>query len=331
MSFATHGRPARRLFAAALAAAIAWLSALPPARAQEGVTEATALAVAAQELAAGIAPAVARGEPLETVTASALRAIETAEQALALDPALVEAHLAIAQVHRQFWRWSAARRAYEAAYAVAPNDPAVLFNYGWFNSFSGRHPQAIAMAERAVRLAPTAATAQRDLGIAHAYAGNPEPAAAALGRCTALDPDALVCHIWLSFMLGRLGRIEEAAAELAAAERLAAQAMSPAAASSIAHGYSRIGRGDDAARLFARLERMAGERAVGAGSWPLAYLAVGDAQQAFQWLERAVAKIERREPDEGFFNLMIIKANVLANPVLDEARFVALRERIGAF
>ena len=68
---------------------------------------------------------------------------------------------------------------------------------------------------------------------------------------------------------------------------------------------------------------------VGAGSWPLGYLAIGDEAQAYRWLDRAVSKIERHEPDEGFFNLMIIKANVVANPVLEEPRFKELRQRIG--
>src|SRR5690606_20235410 len=208
---------------------------------------------------------------------------------------------------------------------------AVLFAFGWFNAFSGRHAQAIAMGERGVALAPDDASAHRDLGIAYAYAGDAENGAAALRRCTALDPEIAVCHIWLGFMLGLLGEPDEAARELALAEALAGEAMNAATTSSIAHAYSRIGRAADAARLFARLERLGREGVVGAGSWPLGHLAVGDVEQAYAALERAVAKIEEREPDEGFFNLMIIKGNVLQNPVLDEPRFVALRERIGAF
>jgi hypothetical protein len=91
----------------------------------------------------------------------------------------------------------------------------------------------------------------------------------------------------------------------------------------------RAGLDDDAHRLFALLEKMADTRVVGAGSWPLAYLAIGDVDNAYAWLARAVEKVQNHLPDEGFFNLMIIKANVQANPVLEEPRFLALRARIG--
>jgi tetratricopeptide (TPR) repeat protein len=300
------------------------------AHAQQAMSEAETYALESQQHALAIARTVAQSDDPLAASELAHLAIEAAERALALDSKLDAAYSALALVHRQSWRWSAARHAYERAYALEPNDPQILFNYAWFNSFSGRHEQAIRMAERSVRLNPNEVTVHRDLGIVHAYAGNAGPASDALRRCIALDSAVTVCHIYLAFMQTRLGNHDEAARQLRTAEQLAGEDSTPATVSSLAHGYSRIGRHDDAARLFARLESMASERVVGTGTWPLAYLALGDTQSAFEWLGKAVAKIENHEPDEGFFNLMIIKANVLANPVLDEPRFVALRERIGA-
>ncbi len=68
---------------------------------------------------------------------------------------------------------------------------------------------------------------------------------------------------------------------------------------------------------------------VGAGTWALAYLALGETDQALHWLGVAVEKIENHEPDAGYLNLMTIKTNVHANSVLDEPPFLALRARIG--
>jgi pentatricopeptide repeat protein len=291
---------------------------------------AAAYALKAEHYAAAIAPTVARSNDLASATALGELAVSNARKALAIDPKLDGALTALGLTHRQFWRWGDALDAYRRALELEPEDPATLFNWIWFNSFARRHDVAIAVAERGAALYPASANAHRDLGLALAYAGQPEPAAGALAKCAELDSRVTICHIYLALMQVRLGNPDLAAQELQKAEELAGTAATPATVSSLAHAYSRAGRHDDAARLYARLEQQGDTGVVGAGSWPLGYLAIGDAERAFGTLEEAVAKIERREPDEGFFNLMIIKANVGANPVLDEPRFVALRDKIGA-
>ena len=47
-------------------------------------------------------------------------ALEDAERALALDPTLGLAHVALANVHEIYWRWEEAREAYERAYELSP-------------------------------------------------------------------------------------------------------------------------------------------------------------------------------------------------------------------
>jgi tetratricopeptide (TPR) repeat protein len=291
---------------------------------------AAAYALKAETYAAAIAATVARSNDLAAAAALDELAVSNARKAIALDPKLDGAFTALGLAHRQFWRWGEALEAYRRALELEPDDPATLFNWIWLNSFARRHDEAIAAAERGVALYPASANAHRDLGLAHAYAGTPERASAELAQCAELDSRVTICHIYLALMQVRLGNPDVAAAELEKAEELAGAAATPATVSSLAHAYYRAGRSDDAARLYTRLEQQGTTGVVGAGSWPLGYLAIGDVQRAFGTLERAVAKIERHEPDEGFFNLMIIKANVGANPVLDEPRFRALRDKIGA-
>jgi len=291
---------------------------------------AAAYALKAEHYAAIIGAAVARSADAAPAAELDRLAVRNAEQALALDPSLVNAYAALGLAHRQFWRWPEALAAYGKAYELTPSDPNTLFNWIWFNSFARRHDVAIAAAQHGVELHAAAANAHRDLGLALAYAGQPEPASAALRQCAELDARVSICHIYLALMQARLGNPAVAAAELGKAEELFGPSPTPATVSSVAHAYSRAGMRADASRLFTRLEAQAESGVVGAGSWPLGYLAIGDAERAFEWLTRAVEKIERHEPDEGFFNLMIIKANVGANPILDEPRFRALRDRIGA-
>lgn len=300
-----------------------------PAPETADLDRAATYANAADERARMIARATA--DNADPHVAAELRegVLDNAAAALALDPTRVPAYLALALAQRQFWYWDAAQAAYARALALAPDDPAVVSNYGWFSSFTDQPERAIFLAGRAVEHAPQNATARRDLGIAEAYAGHVAEAAAALEACTRLDPSVSVCHIYLGFMRTRLGDLKGAAESLRRTESLFGDAMTPAGASSLAHAYARAGLQADADRVFARLEDMAAERVVGQGSWPLGLLAVGRVDEAYAALAAAVEKVERHEPDEGFYNLMIIKANVQANPMLDEPRFVALRRRIG--
>jgi tetratricopeptide (TPR) repeat protein len=319
---------------AVAACALGWHATLQAQGGSAPVEPAAALAAENAALAlrhaSAIAGAVARSEDPAEAAELARVAMLAAEQAIATDPTLAAAYLALGLTHRQFWRWTEAAVAYARAYELDADDPNIAFNAGWFSSFRGEHERAIAIAERSVMLTPPRAAAHRDLGIAHAYAGNERDAADALTRCTELDPSISVCHIYLGFMRHRLGDDAAARESLRETERLFGADITAAGASSLGHAYSRAGLTDDARRIVANLEQMAATRVVGAGTWPLAYLAIGEVETAYQWLERAIAKIESHKPDEGFFNLMIIKWNVQANPVLDEPAFVSLRARIGA-
>ena len=291
---------------------------------------AAAYALKAEHYAISIAAAVARSDDPRRPAELARLAIDNANKALGLDSASTAAYLALGLTHRQYWRWEQALVAYAQAYRLDPGDAGVLFNYGWLSSFSRQHEQAIDIAQRAVELFPDSPNAHRDLGIAQVYAGNAAAGVEGFRGCIARNENIGVCHIYLGMTQIQLGDEDQAVAALREAERLFGDSPSAAAMSSLAHAYSRTGRKQDAERLFEALQLTAETAVVGAGTWPLAYLAVDDIDNAYSWLERAVEKIEAGQPDEGFFNLMIIKANVQANPVLDEARFVALRDRIGA-
>ena len=137
------------------------------------------------------------------------------------------------------------------------------------------------------------------------------------------------CH-WLGQIEAASGNSAQALLELQAVERLGAPVTNPTLTAGLLYSYSRIDRSDDVARLAVNVENLAASGPVGAGTWALMYLALGDSDEAHRWLDTAVHKIERHEPDTGFLNLMTIKTNPHANPVLEEPRFRKLRDRIGA-
>jgi hypothetical protein len=47
-----------------------------------------------------------------------------------------------------------------------------------------------------------------------------------------------------------------------------------------------------------------------------------------EWLETAAKKAAAHEPDEGFFQLMVLRANVTNDPVLESGEFADALSRI---
>jgi hypothetical protein len=96
----------------------------------------------------------------------------------------------------------------------------------------------------------------------------------------------------------------------------------------LAYAYSRTGRADDAARLFAAIGLRAATADVGAGTWAMSYLAIGNEAEALRQLEIAAEKARNHEPDQGYLQLMNLRMNFLADPRLDAPPFAAVLNRI---
>jgi len=263
-------------------------------------------------------------------TELAALAMENAERALALDETIGQAHAALALLHRHHWRWPEAQRAYARAYELSPNDIGLLWNYGWFSSFTGQYDRALTLAERRIELDPAEGIAIRDFVWPFLLTGRYEQARNAAQQCVAADPASSTCNILLAWAELLLGNPEEAVGVARRDEALFPDRTTPMSLAVEANIYGAAGQHEDALRLFQRLQEVATQRAVDPGTWASAYLAIGDEERAYEWLNTAVLKAENQEADAAFYNMVFIKLNIIRNPVLERPRFVALRNRIGA-
>ncbi len=254
---------------------------------------------------------------------------ETAAKALELDPTLASAHVAIARARQFYWRWTEAQQAYQRAYLLSPNDPQVLSNYGYFSIWPGNYEDAIRLLRRYVELNPSAGSHHR-LAVALAYSGMLDAAIASWRRSLELNAAYPSPYYLLSGVATARRNTNEAIEYIRTYERLAADNILPSGVASLARRYALLGQHETATTYFNRLEEIAATRAIGAGSWVMAHLAVGDNDEALRWLQIAVDKVAANEPDEAFFNLVGIKANFSSDPVLDEPRFVELRAQLGS-
>lgn len=197
----------------------------------------------------------------------------------------------------------------------------------WLNSFAGAHDAAISIAQRLVEQSPNLAESPFQLALAYSFAGEPEAAIPNFEASLELDATNLVGRMYLCMALAATGRASEAERQLEFLGELAGNGPLMVA-DVMAATYARLGRNGEAQRLANEI--LASDAEVeDLGTTSLAYLALGDPDNLAQLLERAMAKAQRHEPDPGFYSLMIIKHNVPHDPILDEPRFVELREALG--
>jgi hypothetical protein len=154
-----------------------------------------------------------------------------------------------------------------------------------------------------------------------------------LREAAGLAPEASSVHHWLAQMAMAAGDRALALDKLRYAEALFPGLPGPRPAPILVgalYSYSCIGQAEDVARLVAELEKVAPRESLDAGARTLLHLSLGETDEAYRWLEAAVAQVERHEAVPGYLNLFTIKTNPHANPVLEQPRFRALRARIGA-
>jgi TolB-like protein/Flp pilus assembly protein TadD len=281
--------------------------------------------------------AVLAQSTLDSVAASATRswrevearAAQSAARALALDPNIGDAYGALAILDELSWRWPEALRNYERAFELSPNNPNLLWRYGWFLSFAGRHADAARVSDRALELQPTELSRFSQRSLVYAFAGQPEEARAVCREMLARAGNVLICRTAVAFNALRLGEPVPAEEIRDIESQLGANRL-VAVLPQLALLYSHVGQTADAQRIVAELEAVGTQRDIGAGSRTVAALALGDRAKLRQWLTTAVGKVERHEPDAGYYDLMSIRANSFGDAILDEPEFRELRSKLGA-
>jgi TolB-like protein len=258
------------------------------------------------------------------------RAIENAERALALDPELELAHLARAIIDELSWRWPQAEEGYARAYELNSSDPDVVWAYSYFSAWSGNFPRAVQLAERQLALRPSDPDAYSTLSLALGNAGDSDGAIRACESAILIQPAHLFCHFGLALVHARVGNAELAEMESRLIEQMIGRNRLPALLPTLAANYANIGLDDDVERIVAEIEGLADQTAYGPGAFAVLYVAQRNRERAREWLEVAVANVERGETDPSYFTLMNLKNNLYDVPMLEEPEFVELRQRIGS-
>jgi len=178
-----------------------------------------------------------------------------------------------------------ALRDYERALELDPNDMDVLTESLDLLRNLGRLDESIAIGEHAVARDPINASLHSRLAITYFTAGRLDESIAAMRTSLRLIPGRIAGHYWIGLALFIKGEPEAALASFAQEE-----ADPEYRVKGMALALYELGRIPEFEAAFAELREGWGER------WPSeiahVYAWIGDADAAFEWLDRAVAQNE---------------------------------------
>jgi serine/threonine protein kinase/Tfp pilus assembly protein PilF len=213
------------------------------------------------------------------------RARAATERALALDPALGEAHCAMAYLHYLHFDWTSAEREFRRALELSPGSADIYDLYGRMYAALGRYDEAIALQQRAQELDPLAH--RLDVSTTQLRAGRYADAAAGAARALEDDPELDRGYATLGWAQIRMGKTEEG---LAALER--ASALTPVNAqwrAQLAQAYGETGHTEKARELLHQLEELGRHTYVSPYHLAFVYTGLGEHERALDLLEQAYA------------------------------------------
>lgn len=246
------------------------------------------------------------------------RAVLAAQRALELDPDLADAHELMALIAETQWRWAEAESEYHRALDLRPNDATAYSGLAWWLDCQGRTEEAVTMRRHARELDPLAVSGA-DLGWDLLFARRYDQAVQELHSLLAVKPDDAFALWILGFVL--IANHDPQAAIPNLEKGVSVSNRSPAVIGLLVNAYAQAGRRRDALRLLDELKRRRQSEYVPATAFVLAYLGLGNYDQAFVWLEQAYR--------EQSYALQTLKVLPLFDPIRSDPRFIDFLHRVG--
>ncbi|HLA12212.1 MAG TPA: tetratricopeptide repeat protein [Pyrinomonadaceae bacterium] len=234
------------------------------------------------------------------------RARAAATRAMELNDGLAEAYTTLAAVLSLHDRdWPAAERAYKQAIQANPNYPTAHHWYAWDLLASNRAEEALVEMVTAQELDPLSININAALGQIYYYTRWYEEAISQLKRTLELDASNVVSRSFLAMTYEQVGKPAEALGEYQRV--LEHDDSNVLALGGIAHAMAVMRNGRSASALT---------RLKNSGNTPqiyyqiaAVYVAIGDREEAFRWLEKI--------NDKGIDNVLI---PLKYDPRLDQLR-----------
>jgi TolB-like protein/DNA-binding winged helix-turn-helix (wHTH) protein len=241
-----------------------------------------------------------------------------ANEALALDDSLAEAHTSLAFVlDLYYWDWDSAQKEYTLAIGLNPGYANAHHWYAWHLFVVGRNAEALFEMRRAESLDPLSLVNRADVADALCVAGLFDDAVLQSRKTLALDPSFGIGHFQLGQALVQERQYDEAIAEFTKAIELSGHLA--AFDANLANAYAISGRRAEALTILKDLEARSSLNPAVDANVALIYVGLGDTDAAMIWLNKAY---------DARFNPSILLRPAF-DPLRSSAQFQQLRQRIG--
>lgn len=219
------------------------------------------------------------------------KAKSAAAKALELDDTLAEAHAALGWTKWVYdWDWNASQSEFKRAIELSPNYATAYDQYGVCLAQRGQFEEALRQLKQAQQLEPLSLVTQVHIGWVYFYSGQYDLAIEQYNRVLEMDPGYFWARAHLSQAYEQKGMYVQAIAELQKVLEQASETSKARHIAGMAHVYGISGRPDEAKELLNDLLRREKERRVSPYSIALVYAGLGNEEQAFAWLNKAVER-----------------------------------------
>jgi serine/threonine protein kinase/Tfp pilus assembly protein PilF len=208
----------------------------------------------------------------------------TVRKALELDENLAEAHYALAALHQDDWNWAGAERENKRAIELNPNHSHARSRYAFLLSLLGRTEQAVEEARKSRELDPAAVRPHLSLGYILSFGRQYNQAVEHLKNALEMQENSVVGHHVLGLTYSAMGKYNDAIAEYKESLRLGG---ATGVECYLVYALAKAGQPDEAEKILKRLETT--KDYVSPAELAIAYLGLGDKEQALSLLERAYA------------------------------------------
>jgi serine/threonine protein kinase/tetratricopeptide (TPR) repeat protein len=247
------------------------------------------------------------------------KAKAAAKRAIEIDDNLAEGHTTLAIVAAKYeWDWSNAAREFKKALELNPNSAAAHLWYGLYLASMGLMGESIAELKQAQQLDPFGVEGSSYLGTAFYWARQYDQAIEQQRRTIEMDPNFYPAHVALAWAYEEKGQFSEAIAETQKARQID---DNPWVVANLGRAFAVAGKRPEAQTVLSQLKQVSRRRFVSAYDVATIYAALGEKDQAFLWLEKALQ--ERAEW------LVYLKVEPQVDILRADPRFQDMLRRVG--
>jgi tetratricopeptide (TPR) repeat protein len=250
----------------------------------------------------------------------AARGKAAALEALEIDDELSEAlnELGIIQWY-VYWNAADAERNLRRAIELKPDYWLAHTHYALLLSALGRHEEAVREVRRGLELEPLSLVVSHHVAWVLIRARMYDEAIAQIRTALEMDSNFAMGYYWLGLACGLKSLYDEAIPALQTAHQTVG---SPFASLELARVYAASGRTADAQRMLADVHQIFNQDYAEPLGFAAVYAALGQADQAFQWLERAAQ-------DRTCFFALWVNGDPRLDTLRSDARMGDLLRRMG--